>query len=375
MSSGSVRLLAFYLPQFHPIPENDRWWGAGFTDWVNVAKGRPVFPGHYQPHVPADLGYYDLREPATREAQAELARAHGISAFCYYHYWFGGKRLLHEPFDEVLRLGKPDFPFLLCWANENWTRRWDGRDQEVLMAQQHSAEDDRTHIEHLLPAFTDPRYLKVAGRPVFLVSRTELLPDPARTATIWRERARAAGLPGLYLMRVESFIRGVDPATIGFDAAVEFAPDWSVFAYFRPWSPGRTLRERWQDLLATFRLGPGNQTAHRVFRYEDLMKLMLAKPPAPYQRFRCVTPSWDNRARRPRRATVFHGASPERYELWLRTMIEQTVRDQAPEERLVFVNAWNEWGEGNHLEPDMRFGLAYLEATRRVQASTSGDAG
>src|SRR6185295_19133327 len=176
------RVLAFYLPQFHPIPENDRWWGPGFTEWTNVTRARPLFRGHYQPRLPADLGFYDLRLPEVREAQASLAREYGLDAFCYYHYWFNGRRLLNRPFDEVLESGRPDFPFCLCWANEHWTRKWDGRDDDTLMRQEHSLKDDRAHIEHLLRAFADPRYVKINGRPLFLVYRTELLPEPLRTA-------------------------------------------------------------------------------------------------------------------------------------------------------------------------------------------------
>src|SRR5262249_47266129 len=220
--------VAFYLPQFHPIPENDEWWGPGFTEWTNVAKARPRYRGHYQPHAPADLGYYDLRLAETRRQQAALARAHGIDAFCYYHYWFGGKRLLERPFDEVLASGDPDFPFMLCWANENWTRRWDGQENAVLARQQYSADDDRAHGRWLATAFRDERYVRVDGKPMFLVYRASQLPDPKRTTQIWREEAAKAGVGELYLCRVESFgSEHGDPAALGFDAAVDFQPNWS----------------------------------------------------------------------------------------------------------------------------------------------------
>src|SRR5450755_1537677 len=222
--STNLRAIAFYLPQFHPVPENDEWWGAGFTEWRNVAKALPLFPGHHQPHVPADLGFYDLRVPEVREQQASLARQHGIHGFCYYHYWFNGRRILERPFNEVLASGKPDFPFCLCWANENWTRVWDGGEQNVLLQQHYSAQDDLAHIQALIPALADPRYIRINGRPLLLVYRTELLPEPARTAEIWRAEALRGGVGDLYLARVENFVSSVDPASIGFDAAVEFAP-------------------------------------------------------------------------------------------------------------------------------------------------------
>jgi len=194
--STKIRAIALYLPQFHPVPENDEWWGRGFTEWRNVAKAKALFPGHYQPHLPADLGFYDLRLPEVREAQAELASQHGIHGFCYYHYWFNGRRILERPFNEVLESGKPDFPFCLCWANENWTRVWDGGERNVLLEQHYSFEDDLAHIRSLIPAFKDPRYIRINGKPLFLVYRTELLPDPAKTAALWQKEAIKAGLPG-----------------------------------------------------------------------------------------------------------------------------------------------------------------------------------
>jgi len=362
-ATEALRLLAFYLPQFHPIPENDRWWGQGFTEWTNVAKARPLFRGHHQPHLPADLGFYDLRVPEVRQEQADMARQYGISGFCYYHYWFHGRRLLSRPFDEVLASGRPNFPFCLCWANENWTRSWDGTDREVLLPQRHSPEDDRAHIEYLLQAFQDMRYVRIDGRPLFLVYRTELLPDPARTAEIWRQRAHVAGIGDLYLARVESFVSDTDPRAIGFDAAIEFAPDWRNLptAMFR--------RERW-DLLARVqhrlrRLGliPKVYANHHLYSYQSLLDRMLDKPRGPYKRFRCVTPRWDNSARRETNATIFYGSTPTLYERWLLAAIRGTLDIFEGDERIVFVNAWNEWAEGNHLEPDRLWGRSYLEAT------------
>ena len=364
-SELAPRVLCFYLPQFHPIPENDRWWGRGFTEWTNVTKARPLFQGHYQPHLPADLGFYDLRVPDVREAQADLAREYGLHAFCYYHYWFTGKRLLSRPFDEVLESGRPDFPFCLCWANEHWTRKWDGRGDEVLMRQEHSLEDDQAHIEHLLPAFEDARYVKIEGKPIFLVYRTELLPEPLRTADLWRRAVQKAGFPDIYLVSVESFRAGVDPRSIGFDAALEFAPDKAVVRpRFRRSRAGLLpiLRDVFRQAGA---LQPDDHD-HRIYSFEELVDGMLAKSGVPYTRFRCVTPGWDNSARRATGAVIFSDSTPPRYERWLRAVAQQTVGIHRGEERLIFINAWNEWAEGNHLEPDQFWGRAYLEATARA---------
>jgi hypothetical protein len=340
MSPDDARLIAFYLPHFHPIPENDEWWGKGFTEWTNVVQARPLFPGHYQPHLPSDLGFYDLRLPEVRQAQADLAREYGIHGFCYYHYWFNGRRLLERPFEEVLASGKPDLPFCLCWANENWTRRWDGRDKEVLLEQHYCEQDDREHLRSLAAAFRDPRYIRVGGRPLFLVYRASALPNPVRTTAVWREEARALGVGELYLCRVESFADDRDdPRQSGFDAGVEFQPD------------------------AVNLSSPVFQRSHKVYDYPATVERMRKRSPPAYPRIPCVTPSWDNSARRKWGAVIFRDSSPELYEEWLTDVLQQ-VRPIGHDERIVFINAWNEWAEGNHLEPCQRWGRAYLEATR-----------
>ncbi|NNK97438.1 MAG: glycosyltransferase [Xanthomonadales bacterium] len=354
---AAPRLIALYLPQFHPIPENDEWWGEGFTEWRNVSKAKPLFDGHYQPHVPADLGYYDLREKETQLAQAELAKKYGIEGFCYYHYWFKGRRLLELPLQEVLESGEPGLPFCICWANENWTRRWDGEEHQILMKQEYSEEDDRLHIQSLLPVFEDERYIRVDGKPLFLVYRTENLPDPARTAEIWREEAHKAGLGELYLVRVESISKS-DPREINFDAGLEFAPDW--------WNKGPQLKA---DPEAAGH--PGGKLAeicndNWIHSYQGLAEAMMDKDVPPYKWFRCVTPSWDNWARRKDGANIFLDSTPEKYGAWLSQAIDDSNGRLLGEERLVFINAWNEWAEGNHLEPDERWGHGYLRATRRA---------
>lgn len=356
-----MQVLAFHLPQFHPIPENDEWWGRGFTEWTNVTRARPQVPGHYQPHLPADLGFYDLRLAEARAAQAALAREYGVSGFCYYHYWFNGRRLLNRPVDEILASGEPDFPFCLCWANENWSRNWDGgsNSKRILLQQHYSDEDDRAHMRHLLPILADRRYVRVGGRPLLLVYRTELLPDPARTADTWRTLALKEGLGEICLARVESLQGGIDPASIGFDAAVEFAPDWRVANRLK-FSPLRRLAN------SVGRLSSG-YLRHRFVLYDALVQAMLAKPAVDYRRYRCVTPGWDNTARRRKGATVFLGSTPQAYGQWLqRTLAAEQSASRPDNEKLVFVNAWNEWAEGSHLEPDQRWGRAYLEAHREA---------
>ncbi len=350
------RLIAFYLPQYHPIPENDEWWGQGFTEWHNVSKTKPLFTGHYQPHVPADLGFYDLRQEQTRIDQAKLAQKYGIEGFCYYHYWFNGRRLLERPLEDLLKSGKPDFPFCLCWANENWTRRWDGEDQQVLMRQEYSEQDDRSHIQSLLPVFKDERYIRVNGKPFILIYRTENLPEPARTAEIWREEARKAGIGELYLCRVES-VGMCDPKAINFDAALEFAPDWQ--------NKGPRLQAD-SELLGDTEDNLSQVCADNyVHSYPAMAETMMAKQIPAYTWFRCVIPSWDNWARRQQGASIFLGSTPEKYKAWLAQAVANTNGRLLGEERIVFVNAWNEWAEGNHLEPDEKFGHAYLEATKQ----------
>jgi glycosyltransferase involved in cell wall biosynthesis len=349
----SARAIAFYLPQFHPIPENDAWWGKGFTEWTKVRAAIPRFEGHYQPHEPDDaIGHYDLvADPNVMRKQAELAKLHGIEGFCFYFYWFAGKRLLETPLLNLLDDKSIELPFCLCWANENWTRRWDGKDSEILIAQDHSDTDDLAFIKHVSRYFSDPRYIRIDGRPLLLVYRPALLPSVRKTAQRWRKWLRDNGLGEIYLAYTQSFESPV-PAEIGFDAAIEFPPNNMGLA--RDASLAGAQQEEsnlaiydWRALVARSR------------RY-------LA--PA-YKLFRAVTPSWDNTARRPRDGTVLAHASPNAFHEWLSNAIADAKRRIAsPEERLVFINAWNEWAEGAHLEPDKRHGFAWLEAARRALA-------
>lgn len=354
LAAPDLRLIAYYLPQFHPIPENDQWWGKGFTEWSNVPKARPNFAGHYQPHLPADLGFYDLRVPEVREHQAALAKEYGLHGFCYHHYWFGGRRLLERPLNEILQSGQPDFPFCICWANENWTRRWDGQEKEILMAQNHSEEDDRNFIRHLLPVFDDARYIRVNGKPLLVVYRANILPEAAQTIERWREEARRAGLGELYLVAAQTF--GIeDPRQYGFDAAVEFPPH-NIIA--------DNLADQVNKLNKDF--------AGLVFDYTATANGMIYKTAPDYRVIKTVMPGWDNTPRRQNNSHIFIHSSPEAYEYWLGKVVESTVNSCQGDERLVFINAWNEWGEGAYLEPDRLHGHQYLEATRKVVRAATG---
>ena len=342
-----VRLIAFYLPQFHPIPENDQWWGEGFTEWTNVRSATPLFPGHRQPREPGELGAYDLRDPETRLRQAELARAHGIHGFCYYHFWVGGRQLLERPFSEVLASGAPDLPFALCWANEPWSRRWDGSEHDVLQPQMYSAEDDLAHIRALLPALADPRAIRVGGRPLLIVYQGWALPEARRLTDTWRAEVLRAGLPDLHLLAVETgWDAGWDATEVGFDGKVRFQPQFSV------------LRE-------TERVQVPEHPALLVYDYRRAWPVLSDPPAVAYRTYETVFPGWDNTPRRGPSGVVLHDATPDLYERWLTKAIER-ARARPPGERLVFINAWNEWAEGAYLEPDTDHGRAYLEATRRA---------
>ncbi|MEP7158391.1 MAG: glycoside hydrolase family 99-like domain-containing protein, partial [Chloroflexota bacterium] len=342
------KLIAFYLPQFHPIPENDEWWGKGFTEWTHVKASRPLYEGHPQPRLPTELGFYDLREPEVRERQAALARRYGVSAFCYYYYWFDGRRVLERPLNEVLASGKPDFPFLICWANENWTRRWDGLDQDVLLRQNYSADSSRRFIREVIPILADPRYVRYDGKPVLVIYRVSDIPDIRRTVQIWRDECRESGLGEIHLAGVR-FWDTIDVAPFGFDGAVDFPPHHAAIRKVDHQLPG--LVEDFGGL---------------AYDYETVVRENLRKNEALSQSLvhRGLMLAWDSTPRRGKTAHFAHGATPELYQKWLSGIIDQDLRNGRGNESLVFINAWNEWGEGANLEPDSHFGSGFLDATK-----------
>ncbi|GLQ49278.1 glycoside hydrolase family 99-like domain-containing protein [Dyella flava] len=340
-------LVAFYLPQFHPIPENDAWWGEGFTEWQNVTRALPQFEGHAQPRLPGALGFYDLRIADVMRRQMQLAREYGIAAFCTYFYWFGGKTLLEGPLLQWLNDASLDLPLCLCWANENWSRRWDGRADQILIGQQHSASDDLAFIAHVSRYLSDPRYLRVDGKPLLLVYRPGLLPEAQSTAERWRKWCREHGIGEIYLAYVQSFDR-VDPRDIGFDGAVSFPPNNITLA---------PITDRQQLLNPDFH---GD-----IYDWRELVSKVSTQADPTYTLFPCVNPGWDNEPRRSGAGRVFAHASPRGYRDWLQQAIH-TAQRRKPSSPLVFVNAWNEWAEGAVLEPDSRLGFAWLQATRNA---------
>lgn len=337
------RLIAFYLPQFHPIPENDQWWGKGFTEWTNVTKARPLFDGHYQPHLPTDFGFYDLRVRETRHEQIRVAKQHGIDGFCYHYYWFSGKRLLQQPLDDMLADPKSDMPFCLCWANENWTRRWDAADHEILIEQRYLPGDDQRFIEDLLPYLTDPRYIRVDGKPLLIVYSPQRMPDAAGSAAVWRQHCRDAGIGELHICA--ALTHGNDDyGAFGFDSGVEFPPH-----NIRQPNINTALRFH-QDFKGS------------AFQYADIARAYIKRTYPGKRVFKAVFPSWDNTARTGERAVLMLNATPDNYENWLGATLDRVAQNN-DDEPLVFINAWNEWAEGCHLEPDQRYGCGFLQAT------------
>ncbi len=344
-----MEVLAHYLPQFHPIPENDRWWGKGFTEWTNVAKARPLFRGHVQPHLPADLGFYDLRVPEVREAQADLARHHGVTGFCYWHYWFAGRLLLERPLEDMLRDRGAGFPFCVAWANQSWSGVWHGAPGKILVEQTYpGADDDADHFAYLRPALEDRRYITVAGKPVLFIYKPADLPDPARFVERWQKMAIDAGFRGLYLVAALGESEYPTHLEDGFDAAVyyQFPFEENGATWFR-------------DRLMSRRLMPGP----RRFPYLRT----FPEPPSdlPGVVFPCVYPNWDNTPRSGRAGRVATESTPERFGAQVRRAVELATANP-PDEQFLMIKSWNEWAEGNYLEPDAEYGLGRLEALARA---------
>lgn len=359
-----ARVIAMYLPQYHPIPENDKYWGKGFTEWRNVVQARPLFKGHYQPHIPADLGFYDLRLPEVREAQAELARDAGIEGFCYYHYWFGnGKMLLQKPFEEVLRLGKPDFPFCLCWANHDWTTKtWikgSSMINNTMIAKQEylGENDDVKHFEYCLPAFKDPRYIRIENKPIFMIYDPMNFSNVDKFIECWNNLALQNGMDGIYFIgmaggRLSSYKSIID---LGFDGVCN-NNRWKAEAKVS----GSQFMRRLQSLLG-WKLG----LSLMKFDYSKVVRNYNTSDNKFANCYPVITPGFDRTPRAGRRATIYVNSTPDKFREHVMDICD-SIKDKDDEHRLVFLIAWNEWGEGNYIEPDLKWGHGYLDALKSV---------
>jgi glycosyltransferase involved in cell wall biosynthesis len=353
-----AKVLAYYLPQFHAIPENDAFWGAGFTEWRNVVRGEPRFEGHIQPKVPRDLGFYDLMEGDTYRRQSAMARAAGIHGFCFYHYWFDGRRVLERPMERVLADPSLDFPFCIMWANENWTRTWDGAETEVLLKQTYRPEDDAAFLADIARHLRDPRYIRLDGRPLFFIYRPGHIPDTAATIARWRAMlAHDHGLQPLIYM-AQAFGDN-DPRVFGLDGAIEFPP--------------HKVLNHAPDVKHTMPLIDLN-FAGSIPTYDSVIEAAKRDAAPDFPLIRTVFPSWDNDARRPGRSTIVANSTPRKFEAWLSWAVDQATRHPAHGEAVLCINAWNEWAEGAYLEPDVHFGSAYLNTVARTVFGVSSRA-
>lgn len=370
-----IKCIAHYLPQFHPIPENNKWWGNGFTEWTNVAKAKPLFKGHKQPKVPADLGFYDLRLPEIREQQAEMARKNGIYGFCYWHYWFNGKRLLERPFDEVLQSGKPDFPFCLAWANESWTGIWYGAHDKLLIEQTYGGKNDLIdHFKYLEKAFMDPRYLKIDNKPIFLIYRPSYLPESKFVLDFWREMAIKIGFSGIYFIGT---LRSLEVLTVkkednGFDGFIATNPDQMTSRYrgkkisvdgfvevTKSYIKKIVPKEKVKNYLYKMQIKPN------VYDYKECIKNAFSDYELDDDHFPSVLPNWDNTPRSGRNGTVLQGSTPELFGKHLSEAIK-LLEKKPDSKKLIFLKSWNEWAEGNYLEPDIIWGTQYLEIIKKI---------
>lgn len=379
------RLIALYLPQFHPIPENDKWWGPGFTEWTNVVKAKPLFRGHQQPKIPADLGFYDLRLPETREHQALLAREAGIEGFCYYHYWFGnGKQLLERPFNEVVESGKPDFPFCLCWANHTWSNKtWERKSSlqknSTLIEQTYpGVEDDINHFYSLLNAFKDKRYIKVDGKLLFVVYNPYDMPEPMRFIEIWRKLAQENGLPGFHFV-------GMTPSTLtfkimqdgarqrvmpnlkssediflsvlnmGFDAVNSFGKRRGEMLY----------EGKWKNLAKTVLRHIGVPTGNIKYDYARTVRNFFAPEDTWDNVYPTILPQWDRTPRVSSYDGIYVNATPDKFEKHIYQALDM-IKSKTEEHQILFLKSWNEWGEGNYVEPDVQYGHGFLDVIKKA---------
>ncbi|HEX3983187.1 MAG TPA: glycoside hydrolase family 99-like domain-containing protein, partial [Acidisoma sp.] len=345
-----ARVLAYYLPQFHHIPENDAWWGKGFTEWTNLSRGMPRFAGHYQPRTPRDLGHYSLNDIETIRLQIDMAKAAGLGGFVFYFYWFNGHRLMEKPLELLLADRSLDMPFCLMWTNENWTRRWDGHDDEILVSQDYRPSEDEDLVRTFGRHFADPRYIRLGGRPVLMVYRPGLIPNAHETIARWRRLFRDLCGEDPILVMGQGF-DAVDPREFGLDAAIEFPPHKLTASL-----PKINDSLEWLDLEAKT----------HVVSYPDTVAISLAEPRPPFPLIKTAVPSWDNDARREGHGLLLQGSTPAAFGEWVSALVRYAQANPFYGEPIICINAWNEWAEGAYLEPDLHFGSAYLNALARA---------
>lgn len=373
------RIIALYLPQFHPIPENDKWWGKGFTEWTNVVKAKPMFKGHYQPHLPADLGFYDLRLPEVREQQAELAKEAGIEGFCYYHYWFGnGKQLLERPFNEVLASEKPDFPFCICWANHDWTNKsWKKglslKKASTIMKMEYSKEDHIKHFYHLLPAFLDERYIKVDGKPLFAVWAPRDIPEETEFIETWQKLAKENGLQGIhfvgYTPNASKGLPGESKNLYATDRAADYYKSVLNKGYDAVISSGliraeamaqSRMRLMWNILSYTTII----PTSAKL-DYSKVMENYYVEEDSWEYIYPTLLPQWDRTPRAGSKTDILTNSTPEKFETSIINALNR-IKNKQEEHQILFLKAWNEWGEGNYVEPDSKYGHGWLNAIKKA---------
>jgi len=348
---NDLKLIAFYLPQFHPFEENDSFWGKGFTEWTNTSKAGPLYHGHYQPRLPGELGFYDTRVKDVLKRQIELAKQYGIYGFCLHHYFFDGKPVMRVPYEQILRNRDLDIPFCIHWANEPWTAKFDGYTDRggILLAQHHYPKDDIAFLQDIEPALNDERYIRINGKPFLIVYRPGLFPDFGETVERWREHSLKMGFPGIYIAMVETVFEGVlDPSTYGVDAVVEFPPHYirhiNVVSQVPLYDPG---------------------FSGEIYSYPEVVRGEIDREKPDYTLFRGIFPQWDNTARR-KDPKIFYGAEPALYQEWMEHIIDYTRKNLSQDKQLIFINAWNEWAEAAYIEPDRKYGYTYLNATARA---------
>ena len=353
--NNEARFIAFYLPQFHPIPENDEWWGKGFTEWHAVVRAKKLFAGHKQPHLPADLGFYDLRLEETRIAQAEMAKKAGIDGFCYWHYWFGnGKRLLERPFNEVLESGKPDFPFCLGWANHSWEKKlWDKNGtSEVLIEQTYPGEEDYiNHFYSVLPAFKDKRYITINDKPLFVIYNPKGSTEIPKIIALWRKLAKENGLKDIFFVAKDADSRAKEKnIAMGFDAIYNL-DHINIHHHLN------IVQKVWLYILREWLHLP------TIFQYKDAINYMITKNSYERDVIPSIAPNWDHSPRSGRKSIILKNSKPEYFKQVVLKALD-AVKNKPKDEQIIFLVSWNEWGEGNYMEPDLEFGHGYLDALK-----------